>query len=286
MTKHINENDRLKEALIADLSDAIQPIEKNILDELFRIIDRYQTSEGVFTAGYLTADQLLELQSKINSVLNASGYSEKVGIFIQDFGKVTINTATLLEGGGYSFKKLPLSDIEKKWKNQTVETLLHSGLNEDFKRPVLKIIDDAITYGDSVESAKTKLVNYVLSGKDKSGKLSSYVTTTARDAISQMQGQQFQSVAREIGVSGILYTGGLLDDSRAQCVRWIDKLNGFIPVEKLEDEIALAYKNQRAKKVEGKHKWSGMMPDTNKDNFCIKRGGWGCIHTAIPKRKK
>jgi len=101
----------------------------------------------------------------------------------------------------------------------------------------------------------------------------------------QAQGQQMNQIAKEIGYAGISYVGGLLKDSRGQCTHWIEDLNGFIPKEKLAAEIKLAYKNQAAKKVtNGVHKWGGMMPNTTPDNFLIKRGGFNCTHTAIPKR--
>ena len=57
-------------------------------------------------------------------------------------------------------------------------------------------------------------------------------------------------------------------------------------IEQLKEEIRLAYKNQAAKLVtDGVHKWGGMMPNTTVDNFMVKRGGFNCTHSAIPKRK-
>ena len=283
----ISKNDLLKEQIVERFSSKMITIQDSLLDEIFRLIDNFDTANGMFTGGMMDAEQLLKLQDAINTTLQRSGYIQETNLFMQDFGKVTLNTGFVLEGGGYAFKKIPLSDIEKKWKQQTATTLLDSGINEDFKRPILKILDDAISYGDSINSAKTKLEDFIKGGKDKSGRLQSYVTQTARDSISQMQGQQFQSVANEIGVAGVLYTGGLLKDSRGQCTHWIKDLNGFIPNEKLKHEIKQAYANQAAKKItDGVHKWGGMMPNTDETNFYVKRGGFNCTHTAIPKRKK
>ena len=286
MINIINQNEDLKQKLIDDLLKRVPGIEKTILDDLFKQLDEQDLSGGKFTS-VLTADDLLKFEDIINKSLIKSGYNKSAEVFIQDLAKLSANSLLMLDGSGYSAQKLPLSKIEKKWRNQTKTSLIDSGIREDFKRPILKILDDAISYGDSIDAAKKKLTEFVASGKDKSGKLKSYLTQTARDSISQLQGQQMSSVAREVGVVGIRYVGGLLNDSRGQCYRWVTELNGFIPIEKLKDEIALAYKNQKAKKeLPQGHKWGGMMDNTTPENFIIKRGGFNCTHTAIPVRKK
>lgn len=286
MINIINQNEDLKQKLIDDLLKRVPGIEKTILDDLFKQLDAQDLSGGKFTS-VLTADDLLKFEDIINKSLIKSGYNKSAEVFIQDLAKLSANSLLMLDGSGYSAQKLPLSKIEKKWRNQTKTSLIDSGIREDFKRPILQILDDAISYGDSIDAAKKKLTEFVASGQDKSGKLKSYLTQTARDSISQLQGQQMSSVAREVGVVGIRYVGGLLNDSRGQCYRWVTELNGFIPIEKLKDEIALAYKNQKAKKeLPQGHKWGGMMDNTTPENFIIKRGGFNCTHTAIPVRKK
>lgn len=286
MSKIITQNEQLKQRLIDDLLVRVPGIEKTVLDNLFRELEKQDTSGGVFTS-VLTADDILKFEDIIDQSLIKSGYVKSADIFIQDLAKLSANTLLLLENAGFSAQKLPLSKIETKWKNQTKTTLIESGIREDFKRPILKILDDAISYGDSIDAAKRKLTDFVLSGQDKSGRLKSYLTQTARDSISQLQGQQMASVAKETGYVGIRYVGGLLKDSRGQCYRWVHDLNGFIPIEKLKEEIALAYKYQAAKReLPQGHKWGGMMDNTTPDNFIIKRGGYNCTHTAIPVRKK
>lgn len=284
----ISQNDEFKEEIVKRLADAMPQIEQRVLDEIFRIIDRLDTLGGNFNVGILTSDKLLEISNVINQALIDSGYVNQVNLFMSDFGKVTLNTSELLTSvGGYNARALPLSDIEKKWKRNTAESLLNSGINEDFKRPILKILDDTISYGGSIDEAKATLTEFVLGGKDKSGKLKSYLTQTARDSVGQLQGQQFQSIANNVETAGIRYVGGLLKDSRGQCTRWVRELKGFIPWDRLDDEIRLAYKNQAAKleQPEG-HRWGGMIPGTDRSNFLARRGGYNCTHTAVPVRKK
>lgn len=279
-------NDVLKEKLIEQLLERAPEIEKSILDDLFMLIDQLDTKGGTFINGSLSSGDLLEMQATIKKALQKSGYRQQAELFIQDLGKLTINSTTILEGQGFSFPKLALSDLEKKWKVLTSESLLNSGIKEEFELPILRLLDESINYGSSVNESKQLLKDFVTGGSDTTGKLKSYLTVTARDSIGQLQGQQMQSVANAVGYAGVTYTGGLLKDSRGQCYHWVHDLKGFIPKERLEDEIQLAYKNARAKLTEDGHKWSGMMPNTTVANFFVKRGGYGCLHTAYPKRKK
>lgn len=284
----ITENDLFKEDIVNRLRERMPLIEQRVLDDIFKIVDTYNSAGGLFTQGVLNAEQLIELSNVIEQSLVRNGYVTDVRTFISDFGKVTLNTAQILNDvGGYSFNKLPLSSIEKKWQNATAESLLNSGINEEFKRPILKILDETISYGGSIESAKKSLTEFVVGGKDSSGKLHSYLTQTARDSVGQLQGQQFQSISANIETAGVRYVGGLLKDSRGQCTHWVRDLKGFIAWDKLDEEIRLAYKNEKLKKVDdGIHRWGGMIKGTTKENFIVRRGGWNCTHTAIPVRKK
>lgn len=284
----ITENDLFKEKIVNDIISNIPNIEQNVIDNIFSFIDKLDSAGGLFTNGVITTEQLYNISQIIDQALRQSGYYKSVDLFMSDFGKVTINTTKLLSSvGGYSFQQSPLSNMEKKWKSQTYETLINSGINESFKRPILKILDDIISYGNSIESAKKSIIDFVKSGKDKSGKLKSYVTQTARDSVNQLQGQQLQSIANNIETELIRYVGGTLSDTRGHCYRWVRELNGRILYKDLDAEIKLAYKNEKLKlERPEKHKWSGMMPDTTVNNFCTKRGGFNCTHTAVPVRKK
>lgn len=285
--KIITQNDLVKEQLVTDLVSKMPDIEKSVFDEIMRFVDSFDSIGGNFSNGILTGSDLSEISLRIDDILKKSGYVQHVDLFMRDMNKVTINSSLVLDSEGFGMNRLPLSEMEQKWKAKTAETLLNSGIIQDFKTPILNILDESISYGDSITSTREKLKEFVIGGNDKSGKLQSYLTQTARDSVNQMQGQQMQSVADAVGYEGISYVGGLLKDSRGQCTHWIKDLNGFIPIEKLEEEIKLAYKNQAAKKVtDGVHKWGGMMPNTTAANFLVKRGGFNCTHSAIPKRKK
>ena len=274
------------EKLVSELIKNAPKMEKAVLDKLLMLIDDLDTKGGVFTNATLSNTELLQMQDAIRQALKTSGYAKESEIFLQDLGKITINSNIVLNDEGYRFPEVALTDLEKKWQTLTSESLLNSGIRNEFEMPILKIINENISYGNSISEAKKTLQEFIAGGGDKTGKLQSYLTVTARDSIGQLQGQQMQAVAIANGYEGISYTGGLLTDSRGQCYRWIKELKGFIPKEQLQAEIDLAVKYGKEKKIVDGHKYGGMMPNTTVDNFFLKRGGFGCIHTASPKRKK
>jgi hypothetical protein len=287
----LSDNDKFKIDLIRRVTERMPEVEQAVLDELFRLMDSINSAGGNFDVRTLSTDQLMAFSQGISATLKNTGYNKDVELFMSDYGKITINSSNILkEVGGFDVSTLQLSDVEKKWKLRTYETLINSGLTKDFKEPILNILDESISYGGSITRAKKRLTEFIVGGKDTSGKLKSYVTQTARDSVGQLQGQQFHSVANAIDTAGIRYIGSVLKDSRGQCEHWVRDLNGFIPWEDLQEEIDLAYKNQDAKKVDivngVPHKWSGMMKDVTPANFMAKRGGYNCTHTAVPVRKK
>ena len=173
--------------------------------------------------------QFLKFVEAIRKGLSQGGYQKQVELLISDYGKITINSSNLLKNiGGFDVPPLQLTQVEQKWKQLTAETLLNSGIRTDFETPILRILDESISYGGSIERAKKNLTEFIKGNPDKSGKLQSYTTQIARDSIGQLQGQQFHSVATAVDTAGIRYIGSLLEDSRGQCTRWVKDLNGFI----------------------------------------------------------
>ena len=188
MSKLILINEKLKSQMVSSVLDNVPNIEKSVFDEVMKIIDSIDSTGGSFATNILTPEKLQEIETRIFATLKNSGYIQSVDVFIKDMSKITINSQLLLSEQGFEVQKLQLNPIEVKWKKQTVTTLLDSGIREDFVRPILKVVDDAISYGDSINTTRNKLSEFVLSGKDKSGKLKSYLTQTARDSVNQLQG--------------------------------------------------------------------------------------------------
>ena len=81
-----------------------------------------------------------------------------------------------------------------------------------------------------------------------------------------------------IGANDVNYLGNIIIDSRPQCIRWVDKFNGFIPADKLKSEIAWAKANGKG--------YSKHLPTLSVDTFARVRGGHRCRHRVVYSKGK
>jgi len=124
------------EKLVDELIKNAPKMEKAVLDKLLMLIDDLDTKGGVFTNATLSNTELLQMQDAIRQALKTSGYAKESEIFLQDLGKITINSNIVLNDEGYRFPEVALTDLEKKWQTLTSESLLNSGIRNEFEMPI------------------------------------------------------------------------------------------------------------------------------------------------------
>ena len=286
MNNYFTESEILREGMSSRLADAMPEIEHKIWQEIFKMLEGFDISGGNFVFSNASPRRIIEIENKILEILKTSGYYNRVNLFLKDFSKVTDNVRRIHEGENkVNVSQQSLTKTESLFSQTTADQLAGSGLNETFITPVKTAINEAVTFGYSISNTRELLKEMVIGNPEKLGRLNSYLTNTARESVKNLQGAQHTQIKNALGLDTLRYVGGLLKDSRGQCVRWCGL--EYISYKDLDKEIQLAFKNQRKKLDEPKgHKWSGMMQDTNVDNFLMRLGGWGCMHTAIPTRAK
>ena len=119
---------------------------------------------------------------------------------------------------------------------------------------------------------RRSIESVIESDPSRLGLLTRYVTQISRDALYQFSGLANQVIAVEYGLNAYEYVGSLVDDSRPQCQRWVEKQVLFFS--ELQEEINWALDNGK-----------GMIPSTTPQNFAIYRGGYNCQHEAIPVKR-
>jgi len=195
-----------------------------------------------------------------------------------------LNTQVHLKENGINIEKI--IKIANKQKRELVggtvekvvgeigrfpENMLGDEMRQQFTKPVKKVLYQNIMQGKSQSAAKKALHKFIIGDKGKIGQLERWSGQIARDTLSQYDGAVNDMVRKEFDLNAFRYIGSLVKDSRPQCVRW--KRMGTILYKNLTKEISWAYSNGK-----------GMIPGTNKDNFCTYRGGWNCQHDCIPVR--
>lgn len=290
----LEDSDKLRRAIIDGLGNTIsKELEAEIWELIGDFMYRFDRDGENFLKGKPSVKLLLSIEKDIQTILEKAGYFDAANTFIADLGKITRNTIELHESiNDIDFKTRrgkivanSLTAIEQVHTQKVVEILNEGGLSDNFVIPVRNAIHQAVTFGNSIQATRDYLKEYITGdGDEKTGRLSSYLTVTARDTVAGMQGEQMQSVQEYYKMPYIMYVGPIIKNSAAQCVQWHEQR--YIEVDKLDEEIAQVRKKQAAKASIGKHKYSGFRPTTTAKTFCIDRGHHGCMHQAIPVRVK
>lgn len=270
--------DRAYSKFIKDFDSINSELYKALQKELYL----FDIQDGKFVDSNLAPIVVAKLKRELKKILLSSSveYKSKVQELIRDLDVIEQANIEVQKGvNAIAVSKKLITPTKKFYVDKVTADLIEAGVDQAFIKPISETLMKNIVLGSSVSESADFLKNYVLGNAEKEGKLQQYAKQIARDAISQYDGQLNQVFINEFGLDAIQYVGGLVDDSRGQCVRWVGM--GKIKFSELQNEIDLAYENQRAKKITNGHRWGGMIDGTTPQNFCVNRGGWHCAHTAI-----
>lgn len=266
----------LQERLTNKFVRSLKDVEKEILELVERLTRKFKTENGHFVPEKDSIELLATLNKEIKKILDKVHINDEVANFIDDFDQIDTNIKNLQKSLNGIQVPASLFNAQKAWAiDNTVNSLVESNINLKFIQPVKQLLYSRVSFGASVVDAEKQLRQIVAGKPGEFGILQKWIGQIARDTINEYQGTVNQQIKIQYELTNIRYVGPLVEDSRAQCVRWVDKLGGFISDTDLQSEIDWAYANG-----------SGMKPDTTVENFCQKRGGWNCIHLAIPVRKR
>lgn len=254
------------------LTDGITSTQSEIYNDLIKQLDKFATK------GYMVYDReairmVNEMEGTIKRAINKTDYRERVQDYLQNFDKIKQVNIQLQQSVNKINVAPALTNLQRGAQQQTVNNLLGAGLNTNFIQPIKDVIFQHVVAGASVADTELALRGVIKGNADRLGSLERYVTQMSRDSLHGYDGLIQQRVAAEFELNAWSYEGSLIKDSRPQCVRWVEKLNGVIPFDIIEKEINWAYSNG-----------NGMKPDTTKDNFAVNRGGWGCRHGCFAIR--
>lgn len=273
----INSGDKILLNGTSDLINGMYSIELLVYAALMEIFDNVDITNGKLSTTTKADEFLAALDYKIYQALKKSGYPAYVGDFIGNYDKISSNVRDLHQALGNGL--LSASDINavKRLEVQkTIDNLTQQGMYKDFISPVREGLYRNIMFGATVGETEEFIKSQVVSTKQKDSKLTRYVGQVATDALHQFDGSVNQVAKQSLGLNATQYVGSLIEDSRAQCMKWVGM--SIIKDENLQEEIDWALSGGRF----SNKKCSGMIEGTNPDNFCILRGGYYCRHKAYP----
>jgi hypothetical protein len=274
----INSGDKILLNGTSDLINGMYSIELLVYAALMEVFDNVDITNGKLSTTIKADEFLAALDYKIYQALKKSGYPAYVGDFIGNYDKISSNVRDLHQAlGNGLLSASDINAIKRLEVQKTIDNLTQQGMYKDFIAPVREGLYRNIMFGATVGETEEFIKSQVISTKQKDSRLTRYVGQVATDALHQFDGSVNQVAKQSLKLNATQYVGSLLiEDSRAQCMKWVGM--SIIKDDNLQEEIDWALNGGRF----SNKKCSGMIEGTTTDTFCINRGGYRCRHRAFP----
>lgn len=230
------------------------------------------TTDGKLGQGKSTTEFIASLPRRVRAALKKTGYLAKTDGYIRQFEKVGQLQIDLhkelnnLEVGSV------VTPIRATWAQITAQNLAGQGMDNIFVAPLQNELLKHAAGGLSLAQMEEAMRQTIAGSHDaENTTFTNYSLRISRDALGQYDGAVNAKIADQFDLNAIVYVGSVIDDTRAQCERWLEP--EFILIADLQDEIDWAYSNGK-----------GMIAGTTPANFMALRGGYNCRHQAVPIR--
>jgi len=248
---------------------------KKMVSALSKYLATFPNADGKFIIEG-SAEYLQRINVIIAEAINGSKYPSAVAQCVRSIEEITTLSQQVLTKYNpkvkIDFDRLGVSQIRTAQIETIVNNMTGDSLTAEIRQPIREALQRNVFAGSKLTDTRNYIADFLNKQEgQKYARLTRYAMTWAQDGILQYDGQIYDQFRTTYGTTHIRYIGSLINDSRPQCVRWITKYDGKIPVDKLQAEINWAF-------TQG----SGMNIATTTSSFCTYRGGWRCRHKAIP----
>lgn len=215
-------------------------------------------------------NDILRLEQSLLQLLSATQYNNNILDFFTNYDTVLKNNKKIQQVANAitiddNAQLAGLSEKQKFLQEKVAYELKQGGIKLAYVEPTKKVALAAITFGDSIETAKKRL---------KEAYKSPLIEQIARDGIFTYNGIVNEAIAETYDLKKVYYGGGLVSDSRPFCIRCANKTLEI-------GEIKSIVKTYLASPELSKGMFS--VPASGYNIF-IYRGGWNCLHIAIPTK--
>jgi hypothetical protein len=260
---------------IAQFQGAIPGIQKIVYDELQPIVKQLQVKNGKLLNNVDNLKLIGSLKSKLEKVIISAEYKDTVKKFVDSFSDVSnLNNDYFAQFNKKYKPKNTLPIIKELAVGSTINSLIGQGLNSNVIAPIEKILQQNITTGGSYAAFQDVLRNHILTNETGEGNLQRYTKQITTDAIHQYNAQYAETIAQDLQFNWGRYVGSNITTSREFCIylrkkQWVHKSELTAIIEGNIDGHECKLSNTTGLPV-------GLIPDTNADNFKVRRGGYNC----------
>jgi hypothetical protein len=170
---------------------------------------------------------------------------------------------------GLPLDRANLGAVQELVVSEIINRYTENGLNPGFVQPLRQVLFNNISAGTNKIQARQQLEDFIVSGKDSTGKLSQYLEQTAQQGADSYTGAINARIMQVFKVDTYIMSGSLIKTSSPQCRFAINELGGLIDRGDWPDVKAIAVKN-------------GLIEGTTFDNLAFNKLHWGCRHEFTP----
>lgn len=257
---------------VSDFEKALPGSNQEIADELISFLGKLKQSKSGNLIQSVDNLKLIDRYRKtLDKAIYESNYTDSATKFIENFksttGYVNDYFATLVST--FETKELYGAILQANVDN-AASVLLGSGIDANFKDPIIKILKDQVVTGSNTKAARQTLRDFIQGNPDKeiAGKLNRYVNQVANDSVRQFTRSYTKAVTDDLGLKHYFFKGTKINDSRSFCKARVGK-----------------YFTEAEVKSWSKLDWSGKNPSTTADTIFLLVGGWNCKHSLVPVSK-
>jgi hypothetical protein len=263
--------------LESNVEDILNALDKEIPkanSEIFEAFMEFyysleKSSNGDVAASVGNLNAINNFKYKIDGLIQNGNYSKSVNKYLNQFSSNSQFINNYFSEVAVNFNKNNsfYNAILEANVSDTANKLLNSGVNANFRDPLIKILRDNVAGGSNKAQFIQTLKNNIIGTKDSPGNLSRYVTQVASDSITQFNSNYIHTVSTDLGLNHYYYKGTKIQDSRPLCSKLAGK---YFTEDHLKSIVTNAIP------------WAGMVKGENWSTFPIYRGGYNCRHYLIP----
>lgn len=259
--------DKAQKSILKDISG----IEKDIFFDLVDMIEKsLETKDGKIIPSKASISFLNSFTDYFITMINElKDYKGNVSRFIRNLKSVETFMSDFQKSKGVNIAKANVTSASNMVVDEIIDRYLANGLNSEFVQPLRNILFQNISMGATMKELKKTISDYIQGNKDKSGKLSSYMTQTAMQGADSYSGIINQKIMNTFEYDTLIMSGSLIDTSSEQCVYCIEELGGII-------------RRKDWKKVSSIAKENGLIEGTTFDTLPFNKLHWGCRHEFTP----
>lgn len=257
----------------------IESLSATIQSEVYKIVQeelqRFEIIDGFLSPEQDLRIRLIRIHDRIQEQFDVSIWDDSIKKYLEVFDTILIENIRMHKKYNDIDVNSKLLTPQKVYIRDQSKQALISGIATEYIDPVVFLVNQQAVQGASIKDAldildewnKGEASNGKYTNGMKAPNLTRYATQIARDASYSFDRNVNTIIADRYGLDAFTYAGGIIEDSRPLCKNLV-LLNRPI----LFDELPPLLRQYP----------QGLYPDTTKDNFIQKCGGYSCRHRAFP----